>query len=179
MEELWDQMGGLPTISADLQALSRNLASIGSPSDGVLLRDNTKNLRCQLKRKICEEQIRQSRQLDQNKNKWDRNNSLHLSLAISGKDTYGRVLLFCCCDFKVSVITCVYRTWFMYLWWRMCVYTMYMCRSLVTEQQRSNAQQLHSYVTSLHQLMEEERTLIQRHPAPNSTAGHQRKNTRT
>ena len=41
----------------------------------------------------------------------------------------------------------------------------------MSEQQCSDMQQLHSCVARLHQLMEEERSLIQRHPSPSSHAG--------
>ena len=41
----------------------------------------------------------------------------------------------------------------------------------MSEKQCSDMQQLHSCVARLHQLMEEERSLIQRHPSPRSHAG--------
>ena len=48
-------------------------------------------------------------------------------------------------------------------------------RSQVPEQQVREAEQLHRYVTNFHQLMEEEKTLLQRYPgpgcAPSDTAG--------
>ena len=59
-----DSTEGLSSIASGLQTLSSHLASIGSSSDNVTLRDNIRKTRSQLKREINEEQIRQSNQLD-------------------------------------------------------------------------------------------------------------------
>ena len=65
-------MTGLLSVQSDLQALSRNIGSIGGSADCVALRGNIRSLRFQVKRKISSEQSRLTNLLcgrcDQNNN---------------------------------------------------------------------------------------------------------------
>ena len=61
----WDGKASLQSIGSDLVTLRGHLNKLGRSSEPTSLRETIRNLRSQLKRKISEEQVRQSNLLEQ------------------------------------------------------------------------------------------------------------------
>ena len=64
--EPWDEeKGSLHDLDSELLTLRQHVEKLGSSSDGAGLRESIRSLRCELKRRISDEQVRQSGLLDQ------------------------------------------------------------------------------------------------------------------
>ena len=128
------------------------MSRIGTASDSATLRENISSLRGQLKRKISNEQDRQANEQQR----------LMRDRYIATVNSVSTCDVGLCLSLSLSLSLSPPLS-----------LSLSLCRLQVPDQLVINSKQLRMYVSRLYQLMETEQGLLQRHPSPHSTAGHQ------